>query len=980
MPKFYSRSTSVRLAVADLPKTISEDFLAVTANEQIKRVPEQLSNDAHMRILEEVDLAESGSSMRYLGQEKDMPFFMVRVRSDFIDLKRHLKQTALPLNSWIPESGSCQTMTNSSAQRIFSSGQIPPVDYSQLDKKESWPNHGHTNGMADTHENLVGDDSLVSEETKTTLECVAQGVTRLHSQQRIPCQNQSQAVPDLLGSSLSSYREHAEQHRKRVHALYLTVSLSKTSFLRHRLSSNHCIILDVKIDIFFNGELCASTYVPSRYKNEAVNLSELIQRFGGHRIARLQERPWIIIPPDQTANGNLRHDTRSREADGGAVQRWTRISEALQAEADKAGKDRLGTPGVLSQCLANLAKLEMPDEVNSSQGPGSAIFGVIDVILTTGKGQKYTAADGYLDQPTRMGVGEFVPSLFVKGNSSNRHCGFQDSASTRRGTPRELSPSSAACNRSRRLSACSKPFITPVTPSAAPAAVRRRQNLAVQAQHNLAKRTANLARFLSDVSKDESKRDRVGNARSGMDMISTSPAKGLYTPGLMAKGSPARPVTLVSSTSEYTDRSPSLEESASPGSSNITFPITPPSRSRKTQYSGHSVSPSSSTSKIGARKRSARGFFVKASHGKVNARPPQSLPQKFYKGPEDEALNEESNVKRPRLQYENILDDEMTVAEQYASIEAQSKEGVLENKHPLYFTRTRSRSQIIPSPSPLPILSVPRSSDRNVRSTSLSGQKEIQETFKESLMVNLKYKPKAARLIWSTDKSVDGVEAEVQIGSSETRSINRAASTTADLAQHNSLNLRSKGTGSVEPSSQSAKIHGNKFWATNSSTTSTATDPFAISSDSAVVRSRVEADQSAPIGANKPNLRLFVPKSIAAISDKHIQTGSAYVSDKFLDDKTFVDTHKSSMMAQSELNGVSSKISGDQSDNGVDTNSLKPTYQPPIAPQASKWQPSSLNNDCVVTYANEAVRPVKAERTGCFDEVGVLLGVRFLVD
>ena len=45
----------------------------------------------------------------------------------------------------------------------------------------------------------------------------------------------------------------------------------------------------------------------------------------------------------------------------------------------------------------------------------------------------------------------------------------------------------------------------------------------------------------------------------------------------------------------------------------------------------------------------------------------------------------------------------------------------------------------------------------------------------------------------------------------------------------------------------------------------------------------------------------------------------------------------------------------------------------------SVWKPNPLHDDCVVAYANDSVRQIKAERGGQFLEAGILLGVRYIL-
>ena len=130
-------------------------------------------------------------------------------------------------------------------------------------------------------------------------------------------------------------------------------------------------------------------------------MSEHIVRFTGQRIGRLVEKPWIIIPPGQNPDGSPRYYYGSgKEAFAGARPRWRTLADALMVEADNAGRNPIGERSVLGEYLESLASLTMPFEVESMQRAGNAKFGVLDVVITWGRGSKDDAAHPYLSAPT----------------------------------------------------------------------------------------------------------------------------------------------------------------------------------------------------------------------------------------------------------------------------------------------------------------------------------------------------------------------------------------------------------------------------------------------------------------------------------------------------------------------------------------------------------------------------------------------------
>ncbi len=94
------------------------------------------------------------------------------------------------------------------------------------------------------------------------------------------------------------------------HALCLTVFLSNSSFVRseNRLAGKKGAD-GVKIDVYLNGALCGSDYVPRRYSSEKYTCTEHIVRFTGSRIGRMIEKPWVFVPSGQNSDGSLRVPT-----------------------------------------------------------------------------------------------------------------------------------------------------------------------------------------------------------------------------------------------------------------------------------------------------------------------------------------------------------------------------------------------------------------------------------------------------------------------------------------------------------------------------------------------------------------------------------------------------------------------------------------------------------------------------------------------
>ena len=197
-------------------------------------------------------------------------------------------------------------------------------------------------------------------------------------------------------------------------ALFLSVFLSKASFLPKYVEHlNKTITHDVKIDVFFNGELSGSTYVSDRYYGDEYEMTEHIIRFSGRRVHRRLEKPWILVPSGQGPDGRSRFEKQNIESPGDIKQRWASVSKALLMEANRLSRGENGELSVLGDYLSALAALELPRELEAMHTMGGPKTGIIDVVITAGKGQIDDASIVHLTEPTPMRLE--VPK---KGNAS----------------------------------------------------------------------------------------------------------------------------------------------------------------------------------------------------------------------------------------------------------------------------------------------------------------------------------------------------------------------------------------------------------------------------------------------------------------------------------------------------------------------------------------------------------------------------------
>ncbi len=413
--------------------------------------------------------------MRFLGEHQDMPFFMVQAGKHLFTTKESGRDSrtrrlllAVPLPKTEGSFESEDSDTSLSTLATFTTAN--DGDSMVVDSIERGEKHGENTNPDLTpakRSSSGGHIRCATSPTTVTVGRASSFMTKSvnktpstqgshFSSSTIPRQLTRGSVPLALASTQSALVPRA---------ITLTIYLSKESFAPSCGTKSKHAPQDVKIDVFFNGEMTASTYIPARYRGEASNMIHLTQHFSGRRVDRMAERPWVIVPPGQNADGSLRTSKRNKGAYVGAQERWDRIGKALDEEGEKFGRNRYGDPSVVGEYLTSLSKLEMPAEVDDMQKGGGPKFGVIDVILTLGKGQKDEPESGYLKEPTRMRLSGFHINDLKKA---------EEMSMENRVT--EPIRSHVEANSLNLFATANTQFATPHIPSAAPFAIRRRQS------------------------------------------------------------------------------------------------------------------------------------------------------------------------------------------------------------------------------------------------------------------------------------------------------------------------------------------------------------------------------------------------------------------------------------------------------------------------------------------------------------------------
>ncbi|KAF1851389.1 uncharacterized protein K460DRAFT_273943 [Cucurbitaria berberidis CBS 394.84] len=203
---------------------------------------------------------------------------------------------------------------------------------------------------------------------------------------------QVQAGRDLFQPTDEKGNLALKSHDGKPRALVLHVQLSNKTFA----SGMDSIRTQLKIDVFFNGQLSSCLFFPIHDVRSGAK--SIHQVFAGTRIDFLAERPWVVLPPGVTADGNMRRVNKVSSAQ----QRWQQICQALQNESDERGKDKAGSISPSAEFLTALANMQMPAQVREMQKPDGRQFGVIDLVISAGNGRKVTSGTSYLKAPQRL--------------------------------------------------------------------------------------------------------------------------------------------------------------------------------------------------------------------------------------------------------------------------------------------------------------------------------------------------------------------------------------------------------------------------------------------------------------------------------------------------------------------------------------------------------------------------------------------------
>lgn len=392
-----------------------------------------------------------------------------------------------------------------------------------------------------------------------------------------------------------------------------------------------------------------------RFHGDAYEMTEHIIRFSGRRVHRLLEKPWILVPSGQGPDGRPRPNRQNIGSLGDVKQRWVSVSEALMMEAGKFTPGRNGEPSVLGNYLSNLATLEMPAEVEAMQTVGGPKMGIIDVVVTTGKGHKDDANASHLMEPTPIRVREPKASAPVELGNIKDGMGPQDVSITNAVTEDQ------ARAEAQGFPPNLTPDITFTTPTKKRRSLGSRADTEILAQGFTSQPGS--SRSQSRLAKDPvSSRNQIKSLSRERAQSNNLHATSLHNNDtLSTRTGSDNPV-------------PSYNNLSNPGQprdklqSSITNPFSDVKRPRLVQSQTASSKPSDPRPE---RFRAPQGTSGRAPEPKSA----QSIPsaQKCYKGDsEPPAPSGQSYDRKRRLNWEIVLDNKLTLEEEMRAIAAEA--------------------------------------------------------------------------------------------------------------------------------------------------------------------------------------------------------------------------------------------------------------------------------------------------------------------
>lgn len=358
MPTYNAAGVAATLGVCDLRASLTNVFDKRQGAEQKADADRVQKVFSGARKLQERVIGEDGSLegvLQFIGADADMALYMVEA-----------SERTSPPRSMAAPSDRCLRL-------------LAPLQASDL---PTFSSDSPLTPLGKTPSPVLRSDSA------------AQGKTMLLNPSPMPPDRGEDRESKTIASNHVSQSRFESMHElEQRQALTLDVELMEKCFYPGQASRGRGASKDLKIEVFVNGELVDVAFVSSRRSAMGVAVNSM--RFSGIRVHRQVEKPLVY---------DMGSDLNVEGEDGN--HKWMAVSSKLIEEARLRGHERTHKSSISAEFLVALAALGLPDRI--SHHPR---FGVIDVIVTAGRGRKYGPETAYLTKPTRMDDPELIAAL-----------------------------------------------------------------------------------------------------------------------------------------------------------------------------------------------------------------------------------------------------------------------------------------------------------------------------------------------------------------------------------------------------------------------------------------------------------------------------------------------------------------------------------------------------------------------------------------
>jgi hypothetical protein len=194
------------------------------------------------------------------------------------------------------------------------------------------------------------------------------------------------------------------------YALGVSIKFPRSIFARYSARTRHSV-LDLRYDIFYNGEISeSSTMSYGRTNPDTPGFGKIF--VAGKRVDIHIAQPWAVVRNDQQGAEDQEEEQEGLPGGMTMAQRWDEINQLLKKSLDKAQIMQRSQRTPLLECLYTLAEMAMPTGLNGVPMTGR-LPGIVDIVISVGNSKTVSAAK-YLHVARMMPTRKFDHPLFPR--------------------------------------------------------------------------------------------------------------------------------------------------------------------------------------------------------------------------------------------------------------------------------------------------------------------------------------------------------------------------------------------------------------------------------------------------------------------------------------------------------------------------------------------------------------------------------------